>query len=126
MNRLARNPLLNLLLALAGLHQLGACPCGCLEHHGWSQLAEQLFAQKHAHPESPECVAESSDCDHVPRDLAIVSARVADDPIAVGVDGLAEPPLVDAIASALTRRQFDSSLCDSAPPVRAQHQVFRL
>lgn len=29
---------LNSILLLAFVHQLNACPCGCLEHNGWYQL----------------------------------------------------------------------------------------
>ncbi len=39
MNSIAYQPIVRVLLVIASIHMLGACPCGCLEENGWYQTA---------------------------------------------------------------------------------------
>ncbi|WP_237226187.1 hypothetical protein [Rubinisphaera sp. JC750] len=71
------------LLLAAMVYQLGACPCGCLEHNAWSQLL-RLDSGDHDHSaadlekigsHSPVLLSDHHDCTGEPRTAFVDNAR---------------------------------------------------
>jgi hypothetical protein len=131
MLRLARLPLVPLALVAALVQQLGAAPCGCLEHNGWRQGALWLIGHTaHGHPGEPAAgpTFASHDCEDLPADAAIRHTRtgaatepgpqffVEAVPYRAGSRGA-------ALAALSTFVRIDGG---SAPPLRARLQVYRL
>lgn len=118
-----------LLLMAALVHQLGASPCGCLEHNGWRQSVVCLLGE---HQPSGHAVEEdrvqADGCEHSPTLTAMVPNRLEPPTRTFGGFGTpAASPEPHALAFAVSvRRDVSRSAGKLAPPVRAQMQVFRL
>ncbi|TWT75534.1 hypothetical protein Pla123a_30440 [Posidoniimonas polymericola] len=64
---------LRICLVLAGLYQLGGCPCGCLDHNAWSDVALALCSDASGHDDAPNGGAPPCDEDHPAPDSVILA-----------------------------------------------------
>lgn len=105
------------------VYQLGACPCGCLEHNAWLQLLG--MSHEHVHSpsgSSPAWESEEHDCTGEARPTYVNNARQACATSAPG-DSSSLVAFVEPPQSLVTPR-FAAALWDSERPPRA-HAPFR-
>ena len=129
-------------MAAALLYQLGACPCGCLEHNRWLAAARSVWtlgtpvvlARGPASELAGACTHLDSDrdhdCDGSPGEAFLAPSRVRplDEKAAANDVGLRWAPAVDhSLARRVVQRLlWGESLSDDASLRRARVQVFRL
>lgn len=116
-----------LLLMAALVHQLGAAPCGCLEHNGWRQSVVALLGGAPSHDHGDNGV-HAADCEHLPALTALAPARVATPDSADEGHATTASLLGSRTAPSTAGRSPSArrSAANLAPPVRAKTQVFRL
>jgi hypothetical protein len=127
-----RPPLLSLAVVAALLQQLGACPCGCLEHNGWSQsfawaVGGDLGEDRPGTGISPG----HHDCDGAPAELAVLGRPETERP---GGDRFGTEPItteepIGWIAVPVRVPLEIVALACPPPlalPLRAELQVYRL
>lgn len=114
------------LLVLATVHQLGASPCGCLEHSGWRSMF--VAPASHTATESDQPQLEAEHCDHSGWPPALMSVRWSDSDTArlETTDAVAFVPPADSPVAARCRAATKSRGTVAAPEMRAELQVFRL
>jgi hypothetical protein len=128
-------------LLLGLIWQMGACPCGCIEHNLWLQLlgwvaGQTPIAQRNlaVGSDSSENSVSAVDCHHRPRDSFVRERTAGEDERAaygaVHAVPLASPPdlkcqLSHASGSSPGRDRGRASFFD-AQKVRAHLQVFQI
>lgn len=131
MASLARQPLISVVLTLAALHQLGACPCGCLEHNGWRVSAIEALGYASPPPDRTADALHGDECGHLPPLVAIVGGSWDS---ALGDLSQATGPAPEAGLPTATLLLAQSAAWGSterpgggpAPEVRASRRVLRL
>jgi hypothetical protein len=134
----SRRRVLSAVLAMALLHQLGACPCGCLERNLWWQSFLQLTGQatNRVIVTSPKTtgveIVASSTCDGDHEPVMYLAGKSAKDleshlgqfhTIAAVVSSAVMPDLV-ALSTTLIHQVNCRTSCTPAQTLRAQLQVF--
>lgn len=118
-----------LLLITALVHQLGASPCGCLDHNRWYQSVVALVCVDCPHEHAtPEDTLHAADCEHTTPFAALAPTRVGPTRSAGGDLVLIAPPaeilsIAGVVSGSPTAERTTAAL---GLPVRAQTQVFRL
>ena len=99
-----RKTVIVLLICLA--YQLGACPCGCLEHNAWLQILG-LSHHDHGPAGSPDqsvvAAAEHHDCSGQPRPLYLTNTDRHETSVSVSVAFVEVPrrPLSSSLESGM-------------------------
>lgn len=96
-------------LVAAMVWQIGACPCGCVDHNLWLEMYRSLVGDTPSQPDAATEFVEADDCDHRPRD-AFVRTRTA------GEDG--QSRLIASPHSIFTRPTAPVAPSPTRPPCR--------
>jgi hypothetical protein len=134
----SRRRLISAALSAALLHQLGACPCGCLERNLWWQSFIQLTGQARNQVDIASTVTtrfivvDSSDCDEDHEQLVYLarpSAKMLESHLGhfYAFNAIAWHAIMpDQIALSTTSRVqvICRTFCSAAQTLRAQLQVF--
>lgn len=124
------------LLLVAFIHQLHACPCGCLDENGWFQAGRALFvyvtdaADSHDLPGDPTVCTQVEDdqCDASGSQVFLAGRRSgcsSHEPLVLVLASQISPQILHTSIGSMSRLASRStSTKSSAADVRANLQVF--